>query len=141
MDKHIWWTASPGFRETDVQERELEETARVFANIDSVLLNAPQLILNPIYDSIGFNRIPDDILRNLAIARICQPRSKLATVDYLRYHFDKDYSLDKALEIAKTIPTVTIRLPHNRQKQTQTLFLTSEQRRLRSLFDLKKYFG
>ena len=50
-------------------------------------------------------------------------------------------SVDKALEIAKTIPTVTIRLPHNRQKQTQTLFLTSEQRRLRSLFDLKKYFG
>ncbi|MCQ2344954.1 MAG: hypothetical protein MJ002_08620 [Paludibacteraceae bacterium] len=49
--------------------------------------------------------------------------------------------VDKALEIAKKIPTVTIRLPHNRQKQTQTLFLTSEQRKLKPLFNLKKYFG
>lgn len=99
-EAHEWINTYGGqqildFGKTDVQERELEETARAFANIDSVLLNAPQLILNPIYDSIGFNRIPDDILRNLAIARICQPRSKLATVDYLRCHFDEDYSLDK----------------------------------------------
>ena len=50
-------------------------------------------------------------------------------------------SVDKALEIAKTIPTVTIRLPHNRQKQTQTLFLTSEQRKLKPLFNLKSILG
>jgi len=83
------------FGKTDVQERELEETARAFANIDAVFMNAPQLILNPIYDSIGFNRIPDEVLRHLVIARICQPMSKMATVDYLRSHFDEDSSLDK----------------------------------------------
>lgn len=80
---------------TDAQTREEEETARAFANIDSVLMNAPQLILNPIYDSIGFNRIPDEVLRHLVIARICQPRSKMATVDYLRSHFEEDCTLDK----------------------------------------------
>ena len=50
-------------------------------------------------------------------------------------------SVDKALEIAKTIPTVTMRLPYNQQKLTQTLFLTDEQRAIKPLFDLKKYFG
>ena len=50
-------------------------------------------------------------------------------------------SVDKALEIAKTIPTVTIRLPYNQQKLAQTLFLTDEQRAIKPLFDLKKYFG
>ena len=50
-------------------------------------------------------------------------------------------SVDKALEIAKTIPTVTMKLPYNQQKMTQTLFLTDEQRAIKPLFDLKKYFG
>lgn len=83
------------FGRTDAQEREQEETDRAFANIDAVLMNAPQLILNPIYDSIGFDRIPDEVLRHLVIARICQPQSKKATVDYLRSHFEEDYTLDK----------------------------------------------
>lgn len=83
------------FGHCPAQDRELEETERAFANIDSVFMNAPQLILNPIYDSIGFNRIPDSVLRHLVIARICQPMSKLATVDYLRSHFNEDTSLDQ----------------------------------------------
>lgn len=83
------------FGKSDLQEREQEETARAFANIDAILMNAPQLILNPIYDSIGFDRIPDEVLRHLVIARICQPQSKMATIDYLRSHFEEDYTLDK----------------------------------------------
>ena len=50
-------------------------------------------------------------------------------------------SVDKALEIAKTIPTVTIRMPYNGKTQTQTLFLTPEHNVIKPLFDLKKYFG
>ena len=83
------------FGRNDVQERELKDAERAFANIDSVFMNAPQMILNPIYDSIGFNRIPDEVLRHLVIARICQPMSKLATVDYLKSHFAEDTSLDR----------------------------------------------
>ena len=83
------------FGRNTVQDRELEETERAFANIDSVFMNAPQLILNPIYDSIGFNRIPDGVLRHLVIARICQSMSKLATMDYLKSHFNEDTSLDQ----------------------------------------------
>ena len=83
------------FGRNTAQEQELKETQRAFANIDSVFMNAPQQILNPIYDSIGFDRIPDEVLRHLVIARICQPMSKLATVDYLKSHFNEDTSLDQ----------------------------------------------
>lgn len=35
------------FGRNDVQERELKDAERAFANIDSVFMNAPQMILNP----------------------------------------------------------------------------------------------
>ena len=46
---------------------------RFLSNIDSVLINGTQLLLNQVYDSIGFDRIPDEILRHLVIARVSQP--------------------------------------------------------------------
>lgn len=67
-----------------------EATEEFIGGIESVLLNGPQLILNRIYDEIGFNVIDDDVLRNLVIARICQPGSKTATAAYLKSHFDED---------------------------------------------------
>jgi len=44
---------------------------------------------------VGFDRIPDTVLRSLAMARLCQPMSKMATVDYLKSHFDEDVDLNK----------------------------------------------
>lgn len=35
----------------------------------------------------------DDVLRHLVIARICQPASKVATVEYLKSYFEEDISL------------------------------------------------
>lgn len=78
----------------DLKGRELEETERFFNNIDSVLINGTQLLLNQIYDSIGFNRIQDDVLRHLVIARISQPMSKSATVEYLKSYYDEDVDLN-----------------------------------------------
>lgn len=77
------------------RSREVEETRRVVDNVDAVLINGTQLLLGQIYDSIGFNRIPDDILRHLAIARVSQPRSKLATVEYLKSYYDEDVDLGR----------------------------------------------
>lgn len=68
-------------------------TNSVLDTIDKVLLNGPYLILSRIYDSIGFNRIGDTMLRELAIARVCEPMSKLATIGYLKSRFNKDVSL------------------------------------------------
>ena len=78
----------------DERGREREETARVVDNMDAVLLNGTQLLLNQVYDRIGFSRIPDEILRHLVIARVSQPRSKLATVAYLKSYYDEDTDLN-----------------------------------------------
>ena len=78
------------FIDDEVKLREQEETTRVLSNIDSLLINGHRLILDQVYDSLGFNEIPDEILRNLVVARISQPMSKRATVeDWNVFCFDR----------------------------------------------------
>ena len=92
-----WLLTHDGQQQLDFDNRrgkELEETMRVVDNMDSVLINGTQLLLDQVYDSIGFNRIPDDILRHLVIARVSQPKSKLATVEYLKSYHDEDIDLN-----------------------------------------------
>ena len=74
-------------------ERVRSEYRRMLSNVDRTLLNMPQTILNRIYDRIGFNSIDDVILRHLVVARVCQPMSKVATVEYLKSYFDEDVRL------------------------------------------------
>lgn len=93
----LWLCTHDGQQELDFDDhcgKELEETTRVINNMDAVLINGTQLLLNRIYDNIGFYRIPDEILRHLVIARVSQPRSKLATVDYLKSYYDEDVDLN-----------------------------------------------
>lgn len=70
-------------------------TNHVISNIEKVLLNGTQIILNRIYKRIGFDKIDDQILKHLAVARLSQPMSKAATVDYLKSHFEEDINLSK----------------------------------------------
>ncbi len=81
------------FIEENEKQQEEEETDRVLSNIDSLLINGHRLILDQVYDSIGFNQIDDEILRSLVIARVSQPMSKRATVEYLKSYFDEDVEL------------------------------------------------
>lgn len=95
-----WISQHPGILELDfdAEERkamEREYTQKVLDNVDAVLLNGAKLILDKIYDSIGFNAIKDEILRQLVVARLCEPMSKMATADYLKSHFDEDVNLSK----------------------------------------------
>lgn len=78
----------------DKKDRELEDTERFISNIDNVLINGTQLLLEKVYDSIGFNQIPDEILRHLVIARVSQPMSKLATLEYLKPYYNEDVALN-----------------------------------------------
>lgn len=76
--------------------RELEEkhvTNNLISNIENILINGTQLILERAYRSVGFDKINDNILKNLVISRLSQPMSKSATVDYLKAHFDEDLKL------------------------------------------------
>ena len=65
----------------------------VLNNIDKVLLYGPFLILERIYDLTGSNRIDDEMLRDLSIASVCEPMSKLDTVSYLKTRCNKDVAL------------------------------------------------
>jgi transposase len=93
-----FWIQTQGGQQTfdfdDVQGRELDETIRVVDNMDAVLINGTQLLLDQVYNDIGFNLIPDEVLRHLVIARVSQPASKLGTTAYLRSHYDEDVDLN-----------------------------------------------
>ena len=76
-------------------ESEIEMTERVVSNIDNILINGAELILNRVFDRIGFNRIEDDVFRKLVQSRLSFPASKAATVEYLKNYYDEDLDLSK----------------------------------------------
>ena len=49
----------------DESDKAIRSVREVFSHIERTLHNTPQVILNGIYDSIGFGAIGDDILRHL----------------------------------------------------------------------------
>ena len=67
----------------------------MLSNVEKVLINGTQLILNHVFKLVGFDSVDDDILKHLVIARLSQPMSKSATVDYLKSYFDEDIQLHK----------------------------------------------
>jgi transposase len=81
------------FVEYEQQREEKQVTEYLLSNIENILLNGTQLILDQVYRLVGFDAIEDDILKQLVIARLCQPSSKAGTVDYLKSHFDEDVEL------------------------------------------------
>jgi len=89
MDSHTG-QLSIDFGESDKVLQSVQDT---LSRIERTLHNTPQVILNLIYDGIGFNAINDEILRHLVVARVCQPQSKVATVEYLKSYFDEDVRL------------------------------------------------
>lgn len=76
-------------------ETELFRAEQMLSNISNITINGSDLILDRVFDSVGFNRIEDEIFRKLVKARLSYPASKAATVEYLKNHFDEDVSLSK----------------------------------------------
>ncbi|MDH8702764.1 transposase [Dysgonomonadaceae bacterium PH5-43] len=76
-------------------ENERLNVERIISRITNVMINGSDLILDRVFDQVGFNRINDDIFRKLVKARLSYPASKAATVEYLKNHFDDDVSLSK----------------------------------------------
>jgi transposase len=77
----------------EVEENQVAEY--LLSNIENILLNGTQLILDRVFKATGFDKIDDVVLRHLVIARLSQPMSKLATVDYLKSYYDEDLQLYK----------------------------------------------
>ena len=99
------------------QQEERQAVEVFFSNIENILLNGTQLILNRVYDQIGFQQLNDEILRHLVIARLSQPLSKAGTVEYLKSHFDEDIHLDKIYRYMD-------KLYNTQQEQVQKISVT-----------------
>lgn len=99
------------------QQEEKQALESFLSNIENILLNGTQLILNRVYDQIGFQELNDEILRHLVIARLSQPLSKAGTVEYLKSHFDEDIHLDKIYRYMD-------KLYNTQQEQVQKISVT-----------------
>lgn len=76
-------------------EQELMNAEQLLNSITNITIDGADLILDRVFDNVGFNRIEDDIFRKLVKARLSYPASKAATAEYLKNHFDDDVSLSK----------------------------------------------
>jgi len=62
---------------------------------DSIRIIGPDQIFGKIFNHIGFNKIKDDLFKDLAISRITHPGSKLQLSKYLQENHDKNISADR----------------------------------------------
>ena len=76
-------------------EAELLNAEQMLSCITNITIDGADLILDRVFDNVGFYRIEDDVFRKLVKARLSYPASKAATVEYLKNHFDDDVSLSK----------------------------------------------
>ncbi|SMD42898.1 Transposase [Aquiflexum balticum DSM 16537] len=59
----------------------------VLESVENITVSGTELLLDNVFNDIGFNVIQDDIFKWLVYSRICFPASKLKTCDYLQtYH-------------------------------------------------------
>jgi len=66
---------------------------KVKSSVSNIRIVGTELVLNKLFDEVGFNKIPDDIFRHLVLSRIIYPGSKLKTIEYLSRHYQEHYSL------------------------------------------------
>ncbi len=92
-----WISTYYGTRDIFKEQERIEEENKLInyfiSNVENVLLNGTQILLDHVFQFIGFDQIGDDILKHLVTARISQPSSKAATVEYLKSYFDEDVEL------------------------------------------------
>lgn len=67
---------------------------QVLSSITSHKLVGIDLVLGKIFNEIGFNRIGDELFKDLVLYRLVYPKSKLKTTEYLSRFAQKNYSED-----------------------------------------------
>jgi transposase len=82
-----------GFQEFDFKNYD-RIYAQVLSSISSHKLVGVDLVLGKIFNEIGFNRLKDELFRDLVLYRLVYPKSKLKTTEYLSRFVQKMYSED-----------------------------------------------
>jgi len=92
----------------------------------SIRTIGPELIFGRLFDEIGFGAIPERLFRDIVIARLVNPGSKLKTVDYLYRYQGKTVSPD-------SIYLFLDRLNDNYSRQAQEIAYRHSRKILRQI--------
>ena len=76
-------------------DNEKQLLSKFISGIQKITVAGTELLLGKIFDQIGFNQIQDDLFRQLVLARLCFPVSKLKTIDYLHKYYSIQVDEDK----------------------------------------------
>lgn len=88
-----WVREQLGVLELDFEGQ--HQTEKFIDNIEQITVSGTNLLLNRIYDSIGFNQLDNQIFKLLVFARIVFPRSKLKTSELLHKYYGIDINVYK----------------------------------------------
>jgi transposase len=72
---------------------EEQTAAAVLESVENITVSGTELLLDKLFNDIGFDVIKDDIFKWLVYSRICFPSSKLKTCDYLRTYHGLDFQV------------------------------------------------
>jgi len=72
-----------------------EQIEQFFQSINQLHQVGFDLLLGKLFDEIGFNKIEDDIFKQLVLCRIAYPKSKLKTTEYLSRFKQINWSEDQ----------------------------------------------
>lgn len=75
-------------------DKDFEKTISYLSNAD-IRTIGPELIFGRIYDYIGFNSLNEPLLRDIVVARLAFPLSKLKTTEYLLRYQGKHVDVNK----------------------------------------------
>ena len=64
-------------------------------SIQNISIEGIHLLLGKIYSEIGFDKVSDDLLKQLVLIRLSHPSSKLKTTQHLRRYFSIDINEDR----------------------------------------------
>lgn len=105
--KH-WIKMRTGSLEIDFSRAD-EAVIGVLENIQSLKRIGYDLLLGPIFDEIGFNKIKDSYFRELVLARVAFPKSKLKTTTFLQRYKQISWDEDQLYRYLDKL--------HNKQKE------------------------
>jgi transposase len=109
--------------EKKAQADEQAQVLQLLNNIENILINGTELILDKVFNKVGFNQIEDEIFRKLVQSRLSCPSSKSATVEYLKNYFDEDVNLTKIYRYLD-------KLNHSQQDKIQAISVIHTQQLL-----------
>lgn len=91
---HQWITNQQGLQEIDFLNAD-QFIEKLVGSINKMNLVGFDYLLGQIFNQIGFNKIKNDIFKELVICRIAYPKSKLKTTDYLYRYKHIEWSEDQ----------------------------------------------